>query len=284
MDAGLAKRADGPQAMAPALLRAREPRLVTNATPNELRGGVLLLGNFDGFHRGHQALLRQARQVARGRPLGAMSVEPHPRTLFGGEGQAFRLTGAATKLAVLGRAGLDFVYAPRFDFAFAAQSPQDFVENILVGGLGVAHAVCGTEFRFGRRRAGDVATLGALGRRWGFAVSVVEPVLVDGTRCSSSLVRARLAAGDVAGAERALGYRWFFDATVSAAAGSEVALALSPETAPLAPGTYRVMVGNETLATPAELVVPRRVEYGAPRLRLRRPAPVGSHLRLTLIA
>jgi riboflavin kinase/FMN adenylyltransferase len=177
--------------------------------PRALKGAVLLLGNFDGFHRGHQALLEKARVWAGGgRPLALMSCEPHPRSFFSGGETEFRLTTPEIKLETFARFGFDYVYAPRFDAAFAGQSPETFIREVLAAGLAVSHVVAGDDFRFGRKRAGDVRMLREAGERHGFGVSSVGVVTRNDARCSSSLVRDLIAAGDIEGANDILGYPW----------------------------------------------------------------------------
>lgn len=207
-----------------------------------LRGGVLLLGNFDGFHLGHRALVAAARRAAPGRPLGIMSCTPHPRAFFRPVGPAFQLATSRTRQKALAGAGVDFVFAPRFDAAFAALAPEAFVLETLVAGLGVEHVVAGTDFRFGRGRAGDVGMLRDLGRQAGFGTSVVAPVLgPDRLRISSTAIRNCLAAGDMADARRLLGEDWLVE-TVDDASGG---LSLHPALCRPAPGPYfgRMAVG-----------------------------------------
>jgi len=188
----------------------RPLRLITDAAaaPEALQGSVMLLGNFDGFHRGHQALLEAAAGQAGSRPVGAMSVEPHPRQLFAPQSGAFRLTTVASKLETFSRFGIAFLYSPRFDHCFAGQEPEQFVEGILVGGLGVSHLVVGRGFRFGARRRGDVDLLQRMGRTCGFSVTAVDEIEWGDVRCSSTLIRDLLLAGNIEGANALLGYAW----------------------------------------------------------------------------
>jgi len=188
------------------------PRIVVdaNVTPECLKHSVMLLGNYDCFHRGHQALLTVAkvRAAEAGLPLGIMSTEPHPRQLFAPQDAPFRLTTCSTKWANFARLGFDFVFSPIFDHTFARQSAEAFVERSLIGGLSVAHVVVGHDFRFGAKRGGDCALLGRMGRELGFGVSRVDEISHHGVTCSSSQVRDFLRAGDIAGANIVLGYRW----------------------------------------------------------------------------
>lgn len=191
------------------------PQVVSGALPMEhpLRGAVLLLGNFDGFHLGHQALLRAARHQARGRPLAVMSCEPHPRSFFGSETRPFRLTTAGLKPLLLAPHGIDYIFAPRFDRAFASLSPTEFVDQVLVAGLGVHAVHAGPDFRFGHRRSGDMALLCALGRAHGFAVGSLAQVTLEGARASSSAIRDHIRAGDLPAANRLLGAPWLVETT-----------------------------------------------------------------------
>lgn len=176
--------------------------------PPQWRGGVLLLGNFDGLHRGHRALLALGRRVAGWRPLGVMGPEPHPRQVFDPKSEPMRIhPGPATRL-VLGRAGVNFLYAPRFDAAFAALPAEQFVEEVLARALGVSDVVAGADFRFGARRGGDIALLARMGGRMGFNTHVAAEVSAAGRRISSSGIRAAIARGEIATARADLGGGW----------------------------------------------------------------------------
>lgn len=183
------------------------------ALPQPLRGAVVAIGNFDGVHLGHQAVLASAREEARrqGRPLVVLTFEPHPRTVFSPDHPVPRLTPAALKAAILSALGAEAVVERPFDRSYASLSATAFVEETLVGQLGVAHAVVGFDFRFGARRSGDAQTLREEGERYGFGVGIVE-ALSDGPHedavVSSSRIRAALAEGDVEAAASLLGYRW----------------------------------------------------------------------------
>lgn len=187
-------------------------RLVTEATavPETLKGSVMLLGNFDGVHLGHRALMATALAGARrgGKPLGVMSVEPHPRQFFAPQSDAFRLSTPATKRETFGRLGVDFLYSPRFDRDFAGQEPEQFIDDILAGAFKVSCLVVGRGFRFGRQRRGDVEMLRRFGRRYGFAVTAVDEVRWNDVTCSSTLVRNLVVAGDIDAANRLLERPW----------------------------------------------------------------------------
>ena len=175
------------------------------------RGAVLILGNFDGFHLGHQALARMANQIAAGRPVAVMSCEPHPRSFFEKKTTPFRLATLATKRLQISCYGVDFVYSPRFNQAFASLSPLEFVDRFLVEALGVRHVIAGPDFRFGNRRAGDMAMLSDLGAARGFGVSIAPDVTHAGVRVSSTLIRAAIEAGDLAGATHLMGHGWLVE-------------------------------------------------------------------------
>jgi riboflavin kinase/FMN adenylyltransferase len=207
---------------------------------DELAGGVLLLGNFDGFHLGHRALLRAAADARRAGPLGIMSVEPHPRQLFDPGASPFRITTERIKHEAFRRLGFTFAFAPRFDQAFAGQSAEAFVEDLLVRALRVAHVVVGEDFRFGHKRRGDVSTLRSLGADLGFGVTAVAAVRQQDVVCSSSLIREMLRLGDVAGASALLGHPWSVE--VAARRQSSGVMEIGWPDAVIAPpaGTYRV--------------------------------------------
>jgi len=174
---------------------------------------ALAIGNFDGVHRGHQALLARLREVASelGLESAVMTFEPHPREFFaaraGDLGKApKRIASLRDKLAALQRAGVDRVIVEHFNAHFAALSPEEFVERILVQGLHVKWLIVGEDFCYGARRAGNVQTLIEAGKRHGFAVETQPTVANGGARVSSSAVRHALEQGDFAQAEALLGH------------------------------------------------------------------------------
>lgn len=175
--------------------------------PPEAKGCVVVIGNFDGVHRGHQALLARARETASalGRPLGVLTFEPHPRALFRADEPPSRITPAAMKAWRLQKAGADFVFSLPFDWDFASQSAADFIRAILLHGLGAAHIVVGFDFRFGQMRQGTPQMIEAAG----LPVTVIEEVMIDsaGDLCSSR-IRQLLRHGDIAQANDLLGWDW----------------------------------------------------------------------------
>ncbi|MFY9693282.1 MAG: bifunctional riboflavin kinase/FAD synthetase [Xanthobacteraceae bacterium] len=185
--------------------------------PDEaLRGAVVAIGNFDGVHRGHKAVIAAARQraAALGRPAAALTFEPHPRTFFHPGEPLFRLTDAPTKLRLLAAAGLDGAIVLTFDEALANLSAEDFVRRILVERFAVSGAAIGFNFHFGANRGGSPDFLAAEGKRCGFAVDVVPPLQDRGRPVSSQPIREALAAGRLDAAAELLGYPWFLSGTV----------------------------------------------------------------------
>ena len=173
---------------------------------------ALTIGNFDGVHRGHQAMLGLLRAEAaqRGLPSCAVTFEPHPRDYFAKvlgkpELAPARVGTLRDKLAQLRVCGLDQVVILPFNHALASLSPQAFIDEVLLGGLGARYVLVGDDFRFGAQRAGDYELLDRIGQAQGFEVARMNSYEVHGVRVSSTEVRAALAAGDMAGAERLLG-------------------------------------------------------------------------------
>lgn len=172
---------------------------------------ALTIGNFDGVHRGHQALLARVRAAAdaRGLPVCVMTFEPHPREFFNPAGAPTRIAMLRDKLEALRRNGVDRVVVEHFNHTFAAQTPRDFVEHVLVNGLHTRWLMVGDDFRYGAKRAGDIESLRQAGGQLGFEVEQM-PTLTDpnGTRISSSAVRTVLAAGDFYQARVLLGHEY----------------------------------------------------------------------------
>ena len=168
---------------------------------------ALTIGNFDGVHLGHQAMLE--RTVARARalqlPACVLTFEPHPREFFTPAMAPARLTRLRDKLELMAAAGASRVHVARFDARLAALEAERFVENVVARGLGAAWLLVGRDFRFGAKRGGDFALLERLAARHGYALEAMPEVALQGERVSSSAVRAALAAGDLAAAERLLG-------------------------------------------------------------------------------
>lgn len=178
---------------------------------------VLAIGNFDGVHLGHAALVQQLAKAADDLQLvpTVLTFEPHPREFFAPESAPARLTTLREKLELLGDLGATQAMVCPFNAAFAALSADEFIERVLVRGLQVKHLIIGDDFRFGKGRAGDYALLQAAGERFGFTVEAMQSVTVDGERVSSSAVRRALATGDMERAARLLGRPYIIDGQVS---------------------------------------------------------------------
>lgn len=182
-------------------------QVVRGIAPLSSQASVLTIGNFDGVHLGHQALLKLLTVKARslGLPAVVLSFEPHPREFFSPADAPARLSTLREKLLLLAAAGVDRVHICRFDARFAALSAQAFIDDILIAGLGVRHLFIGDDFHFGARRQGNFAMLAEAGRCHGFGVEAMPTLSVAGERVSSSAVRTALAEGDMRHAERLLG-------------------------------------------------------------------------------
>ena len=170
-------------------------------------GCVATIGNFDGVHLGHQAVIGQLAEKAQelGLPTTVMLFEPQPQEFFQPQDALPRLTRFREKLQALRRYSVDRVLCVRFDARFAAIEPEEFIRRILVEGLGVRYLVVGDDFRFGNGRRGDFAMLREAGERHGFQVVNMHTFSIDGERVSSTRVRTALAAADLVTAEKLLG-------------------------------------------------------------------------------
>ncbi|HEX7053789.1 MAG TPA: bifunctional riboflavin kinase/FAD synthetase [Burkholderiales bacterium] len=209
--------------------------VVTHGALQPARGRcALTIGNFDGVHRGHRALIERVVAKARELELAScvLTFEPHPREFLTPERAPARLTRLRDKLELLAQTGVARVHVARFDARFAALPAERFVAEHLVRGLGVRWLLVGRDFRFGAGRSGDFARLEALGRRHGFALEAMPDVEWQGERVSSSAVREALAAGDLARAERLLGRRYALTGRV--AHGAKLGRSLGFPTANLA--------------------------------------------------
>lgn len=182
-------------------------RIIHGFAPGAVSRSAVAIGNFDGIHRGHQAIIDRVVRSAgefSAEPV-VVTFEPLPREHFLGPAAPPRLTDLRAKAGVLADLGVTTMLCARFDAAFAALTPEAFVERVLVGALGAKAVVVGADFRFGHRRAGDVTVLARLGERHGFRV-IEPPVVADEAgRISSTRVRAALGAGDLDAAAALLG-------------------------------------------------------------------------------
>jgi riboflavin kinase/FMN adenylyltransferase len=181
-----------------------------------LAGAVFAIGNFDGVHRGHRAVIgaAQARARALGRPSAVLTFEPHPRSFFRPEEPVFRLSDQRAKLRLFAGLGLDGAAVMRFDATLSGLSAEDFVDRILVERFRIAGAVIGYDFHFGRRRTGSPTFLREAGERHGFSVDIVPALQDEGRPVSSGVVRAALASGRVVEAAELLGAPWFVSGPV----------------------------------------------------------------------
>jgi riboflavin kinase / FMN adenylyltransferase len=181
---------------------------ITRGIPAAAHSPVALtIGNFDGVHLGHRAMLDELARAARrlNVPACVMIFEPQPREFFAPDQAPARLTSLREKLELLAQNGVDRAHVCRFNYAFAQIAAQDFIERVLVAGLGVRWLQVGDDFRFGARRAGDFGMLEHEAPRLGYEVQALPSVMVEGIRVSSTAVRDALAAGDCARAARLLG-------------------------------------------------------------------------------
>jgi riboflavin kinase/FMN adenylyltransferase len=177
---------------------------------------ALTIGNFDGVHLGHQAMLSRLRDAARERALPpcAMTFEPHPREFFAPDQAPARLTTLREKLELLAAQGLELAHVLRFDYKLAQVPADEFIERVLVQGLGVRYLLVGDDFRFGARRSGDFSLLSSKATACGYEVDAMTSVVVDAERVSSTAVRQALVHGDMARAARLLGRPYSISGTV----------------------------------------------------------------------
>lgn len=202
-------------------------------------GCVVAIGNFDGVHRGHQALLDRAMSLARatGKLAGAVVFEPHPREFFVPDEPHFRLTPLPEKLRLFEAMGIDVVAVLTFDAALSRMSADDFITSVLVDDLAIGGAVVGYDFFFGHKRAGTPQMLVEAGVRHGFAVEIVSPVAELGQVFSSTSVRLKLAEGDFGGAAHVLGRWWRVCGTVIGGAKRGTGMGYPTANVPMPKGT-----------------------------------------------
>ncbi|MCC7304658.1 MAG: bifunctional riboflavin kinase/FAD synthetase [Alphaproteobacteria bacterium] len=174
---------------------------------NGPRGAVIVIGNFDGVHRGHQFILQKAKAIAaeKARPPGVLTFEPHPRKLFRPDEPPGRLTPPDVKAWRLEEAGVEILYSIPFDWDFASRSAENFIEEVLKKGLDAAHVVVGHDFRFGQMRKGEPGDI----EKAGIPVTVIDEVKDgEGVLFSSSAVREYLRRGEIDKANAMLGWEW----------------------------------------------------------------------------
>lgn len=177
--------------------------------PSALDGAIAAIGNFDGVHKGHLAILDHVKALAAkdGRPATVLTFSPHPRRYFKPDAPAFELMSAPAKHARFATLGLDAVYDLSFDARLAAHSAEAFATAILRDGLGLGHVVVGDDFHFGKGRQGTPALLQELGRTLGFDVTIMPEIALPEGRISSSKIRDALRDGDLRTANAMLGHR-----------------------------------------------------------------------------
>jgi riboflavin kinase / FMN adenylyltransferase len=247
--------------------------------PKAAREAVLAIGNFDGVHRGHQALLATTKALAAGtRPHGVIIFDPHPRKLFQPTAPLFEITPQSSKLDLLARYGATMTVVLPFDQALAARDASAFIADVLVNGLSVHHVVVGYDFHFGRGRTGTPETLSQSASQGQFGLTVLEPVKAFATDgaivASSSAVRAALARGAVADAATLLGHWWRASGVVTGGAkrgtgmGYPTANITLPEGCNLAHGIYaaRVYIDGNAHAGAAYLGTRPTFDNGNPVL------------------
>ncbi len=179
--------------------------------PDDARGRVVVIGNFDGVHRGHQALIDEGQRIAAGMgaPFGVLAFEPHPQEYFRPGMEKFRLTPFRAKADALKALGVETLYALPFDARMAAMDAAAFIETVLVGALGVRGVLIGSDFQFGKDRGGNVESLREGGARHGFDVAILQPIAAGGGhKISSTDIREALREGRPAEAARLLGHWW----------------------------------------------------------------------------
>jgi riboflavin kinase/FMN adenylyltransferase len=194
------------------MMASKRFHVVRDGAPDgALQGAVVAMGNFDGVHRGHRAVIAaaQTRADALGKPAAALTFEPHPRVFFKPQLPLFRLTDENAKVRLLASTGLDGVIILTFSAALANLTAEEFVEQILVGRFGISGAVIGFNFHFGKGRAGSPEFLAEQGRKFGFSIDVVAPFALDGRPVSSGPIRDALIAGNLDEASALLGFPWF---------------------------------------------------------------------------
>jgi riboflavin kinase / FMN adenylyltransferase len=189
---------------------------LASGLPASMRGGAVALGNFDGVHLGHRQVLAlaQAEATKVGGPSVMLSFEPHPRSLFQPDVPLFRLTPPAIKRAEAMSAGMAAALFLNFDRALAGLSAEDFIDQVLVKALGARVVLAGPDFRFGKARRGDMATLAGIGAKAGFTVVTTPAFALDGEIVSSSGIRQALTEGGIAKATAWLGRPWRVEAVV----------------------------------------------------------------------
>ncbi|CBL43906.1 Riboflavin kinase / FAD synthetase [gamma proteobacterium HdN1] len=245
--------------------------------PHSTQACVATVGNFDGVHLGHAAIIQQLKEhgARLGVPSCVMVFEPQPREFFAPQTAPARLTTLREKAEILAEMGVDQLLCVRFDRKFCALSAAEFCERVLVGGLGVQHLVVGDDFRFGHDRVGDFHFLEQAGATFGFGVEATRTFALEGERVSSTRIREALAAGDFAAAQHLLGRPFGFSGRV--AHGDKLGRTLGVPTANLWPnrlksplhGVYAVWADlGDGARRPAVASIGARPTVGGTRWRL----------------
>ncbi len=216
-------------------------------------GAAVAIGNFDGVHAGHRALIARACELAAAHGVKSMALtfDPHPSELLSPHTAPPKLTSLERRLELMAAAGLDAVLVEPFTRDLAGLAPDAFIDRVVIGALCARAIVVGYDFSYGAGRAGSPEALRAHGGRAGIEVAIVDPVEVAGEVASSTKVRAYLKAGDLAGAERLLGRRWDVDGVVvhgakrGRAIGVPTANIAPTSDLPVAPGIYAVTLSVE---------------------------------------
>lgn len=172
----------------------------------EDRGASAAIGNFDGVHRGHQSVIQIARNAAPDAPLGVLTFEPHPREYFAPDAPAFRLMGSKARASRLAKLGVERLYELNFNAALAALSPEAFAREVIRDGLGLRHVVVGSDFCFGKARAGNAQDLQRFGAEMGFGVTIAELLETGDETVSSTAIRQALSDGRPRDAAQMLGH------------------------------------------------------------------------------
>ncbi len=246
--------------------------------PITARSAVVAIGNFDGVHVGHRVLLNEAvtKAKALGKPSGAMVFEPHPREFFQPGEVHFRLTPLKRKLALIEKLKIKVAFVEHFDHHLASLKAGEFIERVLVAGLGVSHVVIGYDFYFGQKRGGNPELMIHAGEQLGFGVTVMPPVADSGEVYSSSAIRLHLAQGDVKGAARMLGDNWRVAGKVVGGAHRGTGLGYPTANVPMPKGTglghgiyaVRAHVGGTTHEAAAYLGTRPTFDDGMPVLEV----------------
>jgi len=213
--------------------------------PEALKGAVAAIGNFDGLHRGHRALIGHAREAAKaaGAPLGVVTFEPHPRRVFAPASPPFRLTPFRSKARILASLGVEALFALRFVPDLYRKPAEAFVADVLVAGLGLGHVVIGYDFVFGKDRGGDAEVMRQCAARHGFGLSVIEPVMHEDDVCSSTIIRVDLEGGRARRAAELLGHWWEIEGRVRGGDRRGRTIGFPTANLHLSPGAFRPALG-----------------------------------------